>query len=181
MSLLRALIVSGGLLVGTAAATGTASAQSTYPTTRQSITISDPTAFPGQELTATATDLDPGTSATGTLNSTPIALGTKIVPASGTVSFSFRVPSDFVGAHSVTIQGTRNGAPITLNVPFTVAATDGGTGGTGGTGTQPRGNLVRTGAGSTLPLGQAGIALLAIGGGAVCVAKRRRRVAAPTA
>lgn len=171
----RTLLAAGfGLAVLVGAAGGQAGAQTDprcYPVVTADCpagaTISDTTAVPGQSLTVTATGLDPGTSASAVAQSTPISLGTKTVAANGSVSFTFTVPADFEpGAHSVTITGTKAGAPTTLTVNFTVV-------GQAAAGS----DLVRTGSDSSVPMTQIGIALLAAGGAAVYVAKRKRPVA----
>jgi len=180
MAVLRSLAFSGLLVLGLSAATGTASAQGAcYPACTLEITINATVAVPGQALSVTVGGLDADTSATGILNSTPVALGSKVVPASGAVTFDFTVPADFIGAHSVTVQGTRSGAGVTLNVPFNVVA--------GGVvavpvvaapvpnATAPGGSLARTGTSGSLPLAQAGITLVATGAGALYLARRRRR------
>jgi len=178
--MLRSLAFAGLLVLGTAATTGTASAQAAcYPNCTLGITINDPEAVPGQALSVTVGGFDPDTIATGTLNSTPVPLGSKIVAASGAVTFDFTVPADFIGAHSVTVQGFRGGAAVSLVVPFNVVA--------GGVvavpvvaapvpkATAPGGSLARTGTSGSLPLAQAGITLVATGAGALFLARRRRR------
>jgi len=175
----RSLAFAGLLVLGGAATTGTASAQAAcYPNCTSAITINDPEAVPGQALSVTVNGLDPGTVATGTLNSTPVPLGSKIVAASGAVTFDFTVPADFIGAHSVTVQGFRNGAAASLVVPFNVVAAAVAVpvvAAPAPKATASGGNLARTGTSSSLPLGQAGITLVATGAGALYLARRRRR------
>lgn len=177
----RKLLVAAFGLAGVIGMGGAAEAQSTdprcYPVVTAecpaAITISDTTVVIGESVTATATGLDPNTPATGTANSTPLPLGTKTVSNAGTVSFTFAVPADFeAGPHSVTVTGIKNGASTTLVVGFTVSAA-GVTPTTAGNNSLPR-----TGDDSSLPLTQGGVALLALGGGAVYVAKRHKATAA---
>jgi len=170
------------LVVGTLAALaivvgyGSPASAQCYPNCVAGITIDDDTATPGQTLTATAFGLDAGTSASAVVNSAPISLGSKTVAANGTVSFSFVVPADFTGAHSVTITGTSNGRRVDLTARFTVTAA--------GVVTvpptvRPGGPLARTGTDSALPLARIGVALLALGGLAGYFTSRRR-LAPPT-
>jgi len=173
MSILRAFAFCGAVIFGTVAATGTASAQTCYPNCTAAITISATVVPPGAELTVTATGLDAGTTATGTLNSTPVALGSKTVSANGSVFFTFKVPLDFTGQHSVTVQGISNGRPVTLSVSFRVVTAE-----AGGAVTRPGNTLARTGSDSAIPATSVGIALLGAGATAIYVSKRRRRAPA---
>lgn len=184
----KRILIVGGLgitgFIGLAGAADVAGAQTNdprcYPVVTSDcpadVTISDTTVTTGESVTATGTGLDPGTPATGTANSTPLALGTKTVDAAGTVSFTFTVPADFEnGAHSVVIQGVKNGAPTTLTVNFTVSGAQGATTTTTRAGS---GTIPRTGDDSTVPMTSVAIGLLAAGSGVVYLAKRRRAAAA---
>jgi LPXTG-motif cell wall-anchored protein len=155
-------------LIGVLALSGVAGAG--YPST-PFVTGSDSTVTPGEPVTVTGHNLDPGSSATADLNSVTVALGAKTVASDGTVSYTVTIPSNFSGAHNITIHGLSNGLPVDLVFNFTVAAQTSPGGSTGG------GAIPRTGSDSTLPMTGAGIALLAAGAGAVYVSRRRRRVA----
>jgi hypothetical protein len=126
------------------------------------ITLDDVTVVPGEPVTINLTGLDPGSQASGVVTSTPVSLAPKTVAADGSVSFTFVVPTDFEpGTHTVTINAVKNSAPITLTATFTVVAPAGA------------GAIPRTGDDTSLPLGRIAIALVAAGGGAVYLARRR--------
>lgn len=131
-------------------------------------TVSDTTPAPGEPLTVHFEGFDPNTSVSGQLNSAPVPLGTKTTSATGAVDFTFTVPTTFAPGetHTVTATGTRGGQPLTLTASFTVA------------GQAAAGAVPTTGSSSSLPLSRVGIALVAVGGIAVYLSRRRRLAAA---
>jgi len=174
-----------------ALAAGPVGAQVCYPPGAQSclavqatIVIDDPTATPGQPLTITVSGLDPGTTASGVVDSV-LSLGTTTVNQQGQATFRFTVPSDFVlGQHSVRITGTAGGVTKVLGATFSVsAAGTAGTGanstaGTGATSTSGGRGLARTGATYAVPTVVAGAGLLATGLVLTRSVKRRRKTSA---
>jgi len=175
MNLKRRVQLVVGAIVGVAvfAALGSAASAQCYPNCVAALTIDDPTATPGQTLTATATGLDPFTSASGVVNSDPIALGSKQVASNGTVAFSFVVPADYTGVHTVRVNGVSNGRAVTLTANFTVSSVV-----PVATTVARSTPLARTGDDSVVPLAQIGVGLLALGGAAGYVTRRRRRTTA---
>jgi LPXTG-motif cell wall-anchored protein len=160
---LLVLTVAAAALLGGAT---TSSAQA--PAYNGAAVLNDSTADPGQTLTITATGCAPGFQATGTVNGLNIPLGPATVNPNGTVTFSFTVPA---GTPAGTYTASVNcGAASVLGVTFTVNPAS--TGSVGG------GSIPRTGDDSSVPLAQVGVALLALGCGAVFVAKRRHAAVA---
>jgi LPXTG-motif cell wall-anchored protein len=153
-------------LLGLAGAAGAG-----YPST-PFVTGSDSTVTPGQSVTVVGHNLDPGSASSADLNSVTVSLGGKTVESDGTVTYTTTVPASFTGPHNITIHGLSNGVPVDLVFEFVVSgqATPGGS--TGG------GAIPRTGSSSALPMTGIGVSLLAVGAGAVYLARRRRVAAA---
>lgn len=108
----------------------------------------------------------------GTVNSTPLDLGTVQASPGGEAVFSFRIPSNFeTGPHNVTMTGQAfdGSGQSSVVLPFTVVA-DAAAGATRGR----SGALPRTGADSLVELTAAGVVLVGAGAGMVVVARRRR-------
>ncbi|WP_269937965.1 DUF1349 domain-containing protein [Arthrobacter sp. HY1533] len=85
--------------------------------------LSSATVSAGGELTVTGKNFKPGTTATFTLHSDPVVLGTAVVGANGTVSLTAKLPANVpAGAHTVTIAGTgANGDAVELSLALVVA------------------------------------------------------------
>ena len=65
----------------------------------------------GEKQTAVGTGFKPGESVTGVMTSEPIALGTKVADAQGTVTFTWTIPSGTdLGTHAVTLTGATSGS-----------------------------------------------------------------------
>ena len=132
----------------------------------------------------TGKNFKPGTTATFTLHSEPVVLGTAVVAANGTVSLAAKLPASVpAGVHTLVISGTgANGEAIEASIKVTVAAAPGST--TAATkpatnapasttaGDNGAGDLANTGAGTT-PFLLGGLVLLLAG--ALAVFSRRRR------
>jgi len=120
----------------------------------------------GSDVTASAPGFEVGTPYTLVFQSDPVQVGAGTI-SSDPQSLSFTIPlSAAPGAHTLTITGTSTaGQPRTLTCPATVMASN-----TAGTGTA--GNLPTTGSQSSR-LAQGAVALLAVGGVLVLVARRR--------
>ncbi|MHA7271054.1 family 20 glycosylhydrolase [Arthrobacter sp. HLT1-20] len=135
----------------------------------------------GGKLTITGKGFKPGTSATFTLHSTPVNLGTATVDAQGIAVLSVSLPAGVaVGQHSIVIDGVgvdgqarqlRTGLTITAAVT-TPTTTPGTSPASTATTTPAADDLANTGANATVLGGLAVLLLLA--GGAVFVMNRRR-------
>ncbi|CAN7196006.1 hypothetical protein LJR186_000541 [Microbacterium foliorum] len=74
----------------------------------------------GEKQTAVGTGFKPGESVTGVMTSEPIALGTKVADAQGTVTFTWTIPSGTdLGTHAVTLTGATSGS---VSASFQVVA-----------------------------------------------------------
>lgn len=127
------------------------------------------------------TNFKPGTTATFTLHSDPVVLGTAVVTADGTVSLTTKVPATVLaGVHHVIISGTgTNGEAAEARIELTVAAAGSTTTASSeptakpsATSNNAEGDLATTGAGST-PFLLGGLMLLLAG--AVVIISRRKR------
>jgi hypothetical protein len=114
----------------------------------------------GKQVTVTGKDFLPGSSVDIVVYSTPVKLGTVVVLADGTFSYTVTLPADLAnGTHHLVASGVDvNGDPRNLVVEVTVS---------GGTAV-----LAFTGF-SALPVIGAGVLALGLGGG-LLVASRRR-------
>ncbi len=104
----------------TAEASASADAASD-PTGPIAITIKVPVLERGEKQTAVGTGFQPGESVTGVMTSEPIALGTQVADAQGTVTFTWTIPSGTdLGTHAVTLTGATSGS---VSASFQVVAT----------------------------------------------------------
>lgn len=128
----------------------------------------------GAELTITARNLKPGTTATFTLHSDPVLLGTAVVAADGTATLTVKVPANVpAGAHTVVITGTDvHGQPAEMRVALTVAPAGSAVATSSATATTPSGPLANTGSNGALV---GGIAVVLLLGGLVLFGVTRRR------
>jgi LPXTG-motif cell wall-anchored protein len=148
--------------------------------THPGATASPTSVAPGGKVVVSGDGFLPAEKVTGTLHSTPVALGTETADTNGKATFSFTVPNDLApGAHSVELAGETSGVTVTAAVEVTNAtATEGTTGTTVATanveGTaSSAGELPRTGSSSPAV---AGLALLAAGIVLVLATRRRSAV-----
>jgi hypothetical protein len=71
----------------------------------------------GGHRQADGTGFQPGETVTATLHSTPIALGSFLAGADGSVSFTFIVPADLApGRHTLTLAGRTSGRTATAGL-----------------------------------------------------------------
>ncbi|WP_269939955.1 DUF7507 domain-containing protein [Arthrobacter sp. HY1533] len=154
------------------------------PTSTQEPTVAPTTAAPGKpsasledasvvsggELVITGKNFKPGTTATFTLHSDPVVLGSAVVGADGSVSLTVKVPAGVpAGAHTVVISGTgTDGAPIEASIAVKIAAAGSSAPATPAgssaatTASAGNGDLANTGFGA-MPLGIAGGLLVLFG------------------
>ena len=139
------------------------------------LTLDKTTVTVGQPVTATATGLKPGSSATFTFESTPVNLGTVTVDGSGVATITFNTPNVVLGPHLVRVVGTSpQDAPVNLTAAITVVGAGGAGVGAGGAGAGAgSGNLPRTGSDVTSTLLPVALGLISLGGLAVVVTRRR--------
>ncbi|MGH3689543.1 MAG: choice-of-anchor G family protein [Microbacterium sp.] len=106
-----------------ASATASASASADAaadPTGNIAITLKSPVLERGKQQTAVGTGFKPGERVTGVMASEPIALGSQVANAQGTVSFTWTVPSTTdLGTHAVTLTGATSGS---VSASFKVVA-----------------------------------------------------------
>lgn len=139
----------------------------------------------GTEVTATATGLEPGSTAAFELHSDPVALGTAVADDQGTARLSFTVPRVDAGDHQLVVTSRdAAGTPGSVSLAVTVRAAvnpgggdgngspGGGTGSGSGT-SSSGGDLASTGADPTMITTALLLALLLLVGGAVAVRRRR--------
>ena len=153
------------LLVGLVAAP--ASAQQ-YPPKKPTCGVSDTTISPGDQVTVSGNDWQPGSTVTLTLQPEGINLGSASVGQNGEFSAVVTIPSDVQpGAHTIVCSGIdRRGDPVILAT--TVQILGGVVGGGGG--------AAFTGTVLNVPLWIVLIAaLFAAGVVAVAIGRRRRR------
>lgn len=161
----RLALVATGLLLFAAAP---AAAQQ-YPPAEDTLTLSDSTVTVGQEVTASASTFEPGSSVAFEINP---PLGSATADVNGVATLTFTVPDLAPGDHTVTASGTgTDGAPLTVSATLTIVGESAGAGGAGG------GPLPATGNDSSVPLARIGAVLLAGGALAVLAARKRRSTA----
>lgn len=99
------------------------------PTGKLGITVKVPVLERGQQQTAVGTGFKPGEVVSGVMNSDPLALGTQVANAEGTVTFTWAIPAGTdLGTHSVTLTGAESGSVAgTFQVVAKGLATTGGT------------------------------------------------------
>lgn len=111
---------------------------------------------PGQSQTVVGTGFEPGESVTGVMYSEPLALGTQIAGADGSVRFAWTIPlGTEPGIHTVVLTGADSGE---VRITFRIVGSD----------------LASTGGVNPAPLAVAGGLLLLLGGAAAFGAHRRR-------
>jgi hypothetical protein len=131
--------------------------------------LSDVSVEPGQTITVSGNGAAPNTEVSATLDGTVIGTGT--ADASGVYSFEATIPQNTsAGSHTIGVSCGPGGGIQGVSVE--VLGSGASRGGTG---------VASTGSGSTIPLSRAAIALIAVGGLFVAVARRRRAAAAPAA
>nr|WP_201468687.1 choice-of-anchor G family protein [Microbacterium hydrocarbonoxydans] len=98
------------------------------PTQQLGIRVLVPVIERSQEQTAIGTGFRPGEVVTGVMTSDPIALGTQVANAQGTVTFTWTIPADYdLGTHTVTLTGPTSGSiATTFQVVAKGLATTGG-------------------------------------------------------
>jgi hexosaminidase len=134
-------------------------------------------------LTATTTGLAIGSTATFTLFSDPVVLGTAVANEVGTAVLTFDLPAGTtLGEHTLRTDGTLpSGAPARTEVKLqvTTCAPGGGGGGggsgsgSGSSGSGTGGNLARTGTDLSNPLRLA-VVLFAVGAALILAARKRQ-------
>ncbi|MEV6637253.1 fibronectin type III domain-containing protein [Actinoplanes sp. NPDC051470] len=135
-------------------------------TTNKGIDLDRPRTVPGDRVQLHAEVYDPGARVTFTLYSTPTVLGTAIAGADGVATLRVDLPPGVTGEHVIRALGIgANGLPLSQDTDITITAPGEGGGG-----------LPVTGPGAGVLVGVA-VALL-LGGAALTVAARRRRIAA---
>lgn len=159
-----------GLTLGVPVLSSTASAAPVLaaygPTTGPSITVSPTVVAPGGTVTITCTGFDPGETVIIVLHTDPVTLGTATADPSGDVHTTVTIPTNTTpGQHTITVTGETSGltlsATITVEGAVTAAAA-------------PSSSLPFTGANVAATTG-VGAGAVAIGGGLVLAARKRRR------
>lgn len=152
-----------------------------------SATINNPT--PGStcdntDITVSVDDLQPGSSASFTLYSDPVPLGTTVADDQGRASLTFDLPAGTtIGEHEVVVAGTNSfgvadEVRLTINVVrcgTTPPGTNPGGQNPGGSGSgsgSGSGNLARTGTDLGAPL-RIGVVVLAVGAALLLAARKR--------
>ncbi|MFB4349379.1 choice-of-anchor G family protein [Microbacterium sp. CR_7] len=124
-------------------ASASATAQASASATAQASASADAAADPGAKLgiiiqvpvlergdrqTAVGTGFAPGETVTGVMTSAPLALGTQVANAQGTVTFTWTIPAGYdLGTHTVTLTGASSGSvAATFQVVASGLATTGG-------------------------------------------------------
>ena len=81
----------------------------------------DPTLAPGQTVTVQASGFTAGEAVTATVHSVPETLTPATASSTGTVAYSFTVPTDLAaGAHTLVLAGATSSHTVTVN--FSIAA-----------------------------------------------------------
>jgi len=161
----------------------------TYPGTSCTLSTSDSTVVPGEDVTVSGSGYQSGTEYTITFHSTPQVLATGTVPADGSVTDTVTIPENaHYGRHTLSLIGLdADGGPRDLSSKIVVvpaqaggsvqgeSASAGGAGSMAGTSAS---GMPNTGANQNLlPLLGAGGGLVIVGAG-IAAASRRRRYAA---
>ena len=137
------------------------------------------TFFDNGTVTCTATNFQSGSTVTFTIASTPTLLGTAVADSSGTATLTAPLPSGIeAGTHTVTASGiAADGTPVSTGTQGTVspaaAAAANGSAAPATTAATGGGSLARTGSDSS-GLVKMGVLLVALGGGAVLITRKRR-------
>lgn len=161
------IVVLGGLML-LALAAGPASAQA-YPPVAPACVLSGTVVTPGGTVTITCSVWAPNTEVVASLLPEGAVLGSVITNADGSFTAEATIPSDTApGHHIFRLSGLNaQGETVNVDLAFTVAAPD-------RAGITPSPSLPRTGGDALLALGAA-VGLLAMGGAALGVARRRSR------
>lgn len=161
------IVVLGGMML-LALAAGPVAAQD-YPPAAPSCTLSATAVAPGGTTTITCTGWAPNTEVTATLLPGGAVLGSVITNADGSFTAEATIPSDLApGNYVIRLSGLNaQGVAVHVDLAFTVVAPD-------RAGITPSPSLPRTGGDALLALGAAA-GLLAMGGAALGVARRRSR------
>jgi LPXTG-motif cell wall-anchored protein len=145
---------------------GPATAQTGGPSGTNTCSIDEAKAT----VSCTVSGYQPGTEVSFTIASTPTLLGKSIANAAGVATITAPLPGDIgAGPHSITSSGIgMNGQPLVLTTqtPVSQVAADNAARNAGLT-------LPRTGSDSS-GLIKVGVLLLALGGGAVLISRKRR-------
>lgn len=161
-----------GLVAATAVAPGPADAQ-VYPPPVAGCTVSDTSVSPGQTISITCSGYLGSVTVTFTFFSQPVSLGAATTDAGGTVNADLTIPANAAaGSHTITAEGASASGTLTNSVALTVVgdgAAGAGAGARGGTG-----DLPRTGDDTSLPLARIAAVLVAAGGIALFLARRRQ-------
>ena len=157
-----------------------------YPGSSCTLAVSDSSVAPGEQVTVSGSDFQPGSEYVVTIHSRPRVLATGKTPGSGTVSRQVTIPSNIKpGDHTLIMRGLDNeGGPRELDAAITVVgarnsvagafASAGSTGAGSAPGTSASG-MPNTGADQNLlPLLGAGGGLVIVGAGVVAASRRRR-------
>lgn len=156
----RVLTIIGVLLV--AGATPAFAQQ--YPPGEDAVFVSDTTVVPGEPITISAQVFQPGSTVTFVFESAPVTLGTATANANGVATLTVEIPSTATpGPHTITASGTgADGNPLSVVINITVVGARAGAA------------LPVTGSQGSVPLVRIGAGLLAAGGIAVLMARKRR-------
>ena len=168
MKRLFAVIVAVIGMVIAAASLGVAA--SAYPTGQSpTIATSASTVQQGGTLTVTGDHFTPNASATLSLHSAVVPLGTVSTDANGQFSAQITIPSsEPAGTHTIEALDNPTGDIAAATITVTAGGTGGGGGGGGG------GGVAETGV-AVISIGAVGLVLL-VGGGLMLMAGRRRKV-----
>jgi len=112
------ILPGNSLTVVDVTAGGVSSVAATVTVSAMRVAISIPQVTVGQSQTITGYNFNPGERVGLTLQSTPVDMGSQIADASGTVVFTFAIPSTLeIGAHTATLTGAQSGS---VSGPFNV-------------------------------------------------------------
>jgi hypothetical protein len=146
------------VLFGGVAAGGVASAQQ-YPPA--SVAVDDSELCETGVITVTGSGFPPGSTVTVVLEGR-MTLGTVAADANGRFSLSAEVPSGLTGRHTIRATSGPVEAVTSLDVDCPAPP-----------GRPPEDELPRTGSSSPLPMARIALALIAVGGGILALARRR--------
>lgn len=163
------VVLGGMMLLALAAAPVAADGHDPYPPAAPACSVAPGTVVQGGTTTVTWVGGAPNTEVTATLFSHSVVLGSVTTDEDGSVTAEATIPSDTKpGAHTIQLTGLdAAGNPSECNLAITVVAAD-------VAGVTPSPRLPRTGGDALLALGAAA-GLLAMGGAALGVARRRSR------
>lgn len=145
------------VLLGGVATDGMASAQQ-YPPA--STAVDDSELCETGVVTVTGSGFPPGSTVTVVLEG-QVTLGTVVADANGRFSLSAELPSGLTGRHTIRATSGPVEAVTSLDVDCPAPAE------------RPPDELPRTGSSSPLPMARIALALIAVGGGILALARRR--------